>query len=73
MSEFNKRITQIFLLSIIILLAYLVVEELYIFLPGYWAPLRCISLAGLIIFNSSITANGRKEGRRVFLFYTIYS
>ncbi|MBL7742772.1 MAG: AI-2E family transporter [Chitinophagaceae bacterium] len=45
MPEFNTRITQILLLSLIVLLVYLVVKELYIFLPGLLGALTLYILS----------------------------
>lgn len=45
MSDFNRRITQILLLGIIILLFYLVIMELYLFLPGLLGALTLYILS----------------------------
>ncbi|MDP4264478.1 MAG: AI-2E family transporter [Bacteroidota bacterium] len=45
MPEFNNRIKQILLLSIIILLVFLVINELYIFLPGLLGALTLYILS----------------------------
>jgi predicted PurR-regulated permease PerM len=71
MSEFNKRITQIFLLSIIILLAYLVIEELYIFLPGLLGALTLYILSRANYFQ--LVYNRKwKKGRAAGLFILYY-
>jgi predicted PurR-regulated permease PerM len=71
MSEFNKRITQILLLSIIILLAYLVIEELYIFLPGLLGALTLYILSRANYFQ--LVYNRKwKKGRAAGLFILYY-
>lgn len=71
MSEFNKRITQIFLLSIIILLAYLVIKELYIFLPGLLGALTLYILSRANYFQ--LVYNRKwKKGRVAGLFILYY-
>jgi predicted PurR-regulated permease PerM len=71
MSEFNKRITQVLLLSIIILLAYLVIEELYIFLPGLLGALTLYILSRANYFQ--LVYNRKwKKGRAAGLFILYY-
>jgi predicted PurR-regulated permease PerM len=71
MSEFNKRITQIILLSIIILLACLVIKELYIFLPGLLGALTLYILSRTNYFQL-IYNRKWKKGLAAGLFILYY-
>jgi predicted PurR-regulated permease PerM len=51
MPTFNNRIKQVLLLSIIILLLYLVIKELYLFLPGLLGALTLYILSRSNYFN----------------------
>ena len=51
MPSFNNRIKQVLLLSIIILLVYLVIKELYIFLPGLLGALTLYILSRASYFQ----------------------
>ncbi|MEI9809370.1 MAG: hypothetical protein WDO16_16695 [Bacteroidota bacterium] len=71
MSEFNRRITQILLLSIIILLVYLVIMELSLFLPGLLGALTLYILSRASYFQL-IYNRKWKKGRAAGLFILYY-
>ena len=71
MPQFNNRITQVLLLSTIILLAYLVIKELYIFLPGLLGALTLYILSRANYFQ--LVYNRKwKKGRAAGLFILYY-
>ncbi|MBL7739343.1 MAG: AI-2E family transporter [Chitinophagaceae bacterium] len=71
MPEFNTRITQILLLSVIILLVYLVIKELYIFLPGLLGALTLYILSRANYFQL-IYNRKWKKGWAAALFILYY-
>jgi predicted PurR-regulated permease PerM len=73
MPDFNNRIKQILLLSIIILLLYLVIEELYLFMPGLLGALTLYILSRANYFQ--LVYNRKwKKGRAagLFIFYYLF-
>lgn len=73
MVNFNNRIKQVLLLSIIILLLYLVIKELYIFLPGLLGALTLYILSRANYFQ--LVYNRKwKKGRAagLFMFYYLF-
>lgn len=71
MPSFNNRIKQILLLSLILLLVYLVIEELYIFLPGLLGALTLYILSRANYFQ--LVYNRKwKKGWAAGLFIVYY-
>jgi len=71
MPTFNNRIKQILLLSLILLLVYLVIEELYIFLPGLLGALTLYILSRANYFQ--LVYNRKwKKGWAAGLFIVYY-
>ena len=73
MPSFNDRIKQVLLLIIIILLVYLVIKELYIFLPGLLGALTLYILSRANYFQ--LVYNRKwKKGRAagLFIFYYLF-
>ena len=60
MADFNNRIKQVLLLTIIILLVYLVIKELYIFLPGLLGALTLYILSRANYFQLVYNRKWRK-------------
>ena len=71
MPTFNNRIKQILLLSIILLLVYLVIQELYIFLPGLLGALTLYILSRASYFQLVFNRKW-KRGRAAGLFILYY-
>jgi predicted PurR-regulated permease PerM len=71
MPTFNNRIKQILLLSIILLLMYLVIQELYIFLPGLLGALTLYILSRASYFQLVFNRKW-KRGRAAGLFILYY-
>jgi predicted PurR-regulated permease PerM len=70
MSSFNDRIKQVLLLSIIILLVYLVIEELYLFLPGILGALTLYILSRANYFQLVYHRKWKKGwSAGLFIFY----
>lgn len=70
MPSFNNRIKQVLLLSIIILLVYLVIEELYIFLPGLLGALTLYILSRAGYFQLIYNRKWKKGwAAGLFIFY----
>ncbi len=73
MPTFNDKIKQVLLLTIIILLVYLVIKELYIFLPGLLGALTLYILSRANYFQ--LVYNRKwKKGRAagLFIFYYLF-
>lgn len=71
MPTFNDKIKQVLLLTIIILLVYLVIKELYIFLPGLLGALTLYILSRANYFQ--LVYNRKwKKGRAAGLFILYY-
>ena len=71
MGSFNDRIRQLIVLSILILLVYLVIQELYIFLPGLLGALTIYILSRGQYFQ--LVYNRKwKKGRAAGLFIIYY-
>jgi len=71
MPTFNNRIKQILLLSIILLMVYLVIQELYIFLPGLLGALTLYILSRASYFQLVFNRKW-KRGRAAGLFILYY-
>ena len=71
MPTFNNRIKQILLLSIILLLVYLVIQELYLFLPGLLGALTLYILSRASYFQLVFNRKW-KRGRAAGLFILYY-
>lgn len=73
MPTFNNRIKQVLLLSIIILLAYLAIEELYIFLPGLLGALTLYILSRANYFQLVYNRKWKKGwAAGLFIFYYLF-
>jgi predicted PurR-regulated permease PerM len=71
MPDFNNRVKQVLLLSIIVLLLYLVIRELHIFLPGLLGALTLYILSRANYFQ--LVYNRKwKRGRAAGLFIVYY-
>lgn len=71
MGSFNDRIRQVLVLSILILFLYLVIQELYIFLPGLLGALTIFILSRGQYFQ--LVYNRKwKKGRAAGLFIIYY-
>jgi predicted PurR-regulated permease PerM len=62
MAHFNNRIRQVILLIIILLIAFLIVKELYVFLPGFLGAITFYILGSNAYFNLVEKRNWRKSG-----------
>jgi predicted PurR-regulated permease PerM len=71
MPDFNHRIRQLLLLSIILLLLFLVIRELYIFIPGLLGAVTLYILSRANYFQL-IYARKWKKGRAALLFIVYY-
>lgn len=71
MPTFNNRIKQILLLSLILLLVYLVIQELYLFLPGLLGALTLYILSRASYFQLVFNRKW-KRGRAAGLFILYY-
>jgi predicted PurR-regulated permease PerM len=70
MPSFNNRIKQILLLSIIILMVYLVIRELYLFLPGILGALTLYILSRASYFQLVYHRKWKKGwSATLFIFY----
>ena len=73
MPTFNNRIKQILLLSIIILLVYLVIQELYIFLPGLLGALTLYILSRASYFQLIYNRKWKKGwAAGLFILYYLF-
>lgn len=73
MPEFNSRLTQILLLGVIILLFYLVVRELYVFLPGLLGALTLYILSRANYFQLIYTRKWKKGwAAGLFILYYLF-
>src|SRR5258706_4357 len=70
MPTFNNRIKQVLLLSLIILLVYLVIQELYAFLPGLLGALTLYILSRSNYFNLVYNRKWKRGwAALLFIFY----
>jgi predicted PurR-regulated permease PerM len=73
MPTFNNRIKQILLLSIILLLVYLVIQELYIFLPGLLGALTLYILSRASYFQLIFNRKWKKGwAAGLFIIYYLF-
>ncbi|MBC7946827.1 MAG: AI-2E family transporter [Chitinophagaceae bacterium] len=73
MPEFNYRIKQVLLLSLIILLVYLVIKELYLFLPGILGALTLYILSRANYFQLIYNRKWKKGwGAGLFIIYYLF-
>jgi len=73
MPSFNDRIKQVLLLSIIILLIYLVIKELYLFLPGLLGALTLYILSRANYFQIIYNRKWRKGwAAGLFIIYYLF-
>ncbi len=73
MPTFNNRIKQILLLSLILLLVYLVIEELYIFLPGLLGALTLYILSRANYFQLVYNRKWKKGwAAGLFMIYYLF-
>jgi predicted PurR-regulated permease PerM len=70
-SVFNDRLRQVMLLALIILLAYLLLQELYIFLPGLLGGITLYILSRTLFFRL-IYKKKWKKGWTALLFIIVY-
>jgi predicted PurR-regulated permease PerM len=73
MPSFNNRIKQILLLSIILLMVYLVIQELYIFLPGLLGALTLYILSRASYFQLIYNRKWKKGwAAGLFILYYLF-
>jgi predicted PurR-regulated permease PerM len=73
MPSFNNRIKQVLLLALIILLVYLVIQELYIFLPGLLGALTLYILSRANYFQLIYNRKWKKGwGAGLFIIYYLF-
>lgn len=73
MADFNNRVKQILLLSLIILLVYLVIKELYLFLPGVLGALTLYILSRANYFQLIYNRKWRKGwAAGLFIIYYLF-